>query len=43
MPRQDSKTRILDQIRQVLRLHRYSIHTERATSTGLSAILPSIA
>ena len=30
MPRQDSKTKILDQIRQVLRLHHYSIHTERA-------------
>jgi integron integrase len=29
MPRQDSKTKILDQIRQVLRLHHYSIHTER--------------
>jgi integron integrase len=30
MPRQDSKTKILDQIREVLRLHHYSIHTERA-------------
>jgi integron integrase len=30
MSRQDSKTKILDQIRQVLRLHHYSIHTERA-------------
>ena len=30
MPRQDSKTKILDQILQVLRLQHYSIHTERA-------------
>ena len=35
MPRQDSKTKILDQIHQVLRLHLYSIHTERTfPSTG---------
>jgi hypothetical protein len=30
MPSQHSKTKILDQIRQVLHLHHYSIHTERA-------------
>jgi hypothetical protein len=28
MPRQDSRIQILDQIRQMLRLHHYSIHTE---------------
>ena len=29
MPRQDSRIKILDHIRQVLCLHHYSIHTER--------------
>jgi hypothetical protein len=44
MPRQDSKTEILDQIRQVLRLHHYSIHTERIYLDWIKRyILPSTA
>ena len=35
MPRQDSKTKILDQIHQVLRLHHYAIHTERTYLDGM--------
>jgi hypothetical protein len=44
MPGQDStkaqKTKILDQIRQVLRLHHYSIHTERTYLDWIKRYIP---